>query len=149
MPSAFVYAGLFAVAFIAATLFPAQSEAALGALVVQQRYSVVLLIAVATAGNTLGSCTNWALGRGIERYRDRKWFPASRAQLERAQRWFHRCGRWTLLLSWMPVVGDALTVTAGVMGEPLLPFTLIVGTSKLVRYLVVVGAVQQWLAFGR
>jgi membrane protein YqaA with SNARE-associated domain len=136
-----VYGGLFVTAFLAATILPAQSEALLVGLIVSGRYSEAALIAVATVGNTLGAGVNWFLGYGIERFRDSRWFPVSQPQLERVQAWYHRWGRWTLLFSWLPIGGDALTVAAGVLREPLVPFLLIVGAGKLVRYLVVAAAV--------
>ncbi len=99
-----VYAGLFLVALAAATILPAQSEAALAGLLISG-YSPGLLIAVASLGNVLGSVMNWGLGRGIEHFRDRRWFPVRDAGLERAQHWYRRYGKWSLLLSWVPVVG--------------------------------------------
>ncbi|WP_281277308.1 MFS transporter [Hankyongella ginsenosidimutans] len=93
-----VYAGLFLAALAAATILPMQSEAALVGLLLAD-YSPWLLIAVASIGNVLGSVINWLLGRGIERFRDRPWFPASDAKLERAQRCYRRHGKWSLLLS--------------------------------------------------
>lgn len=102
-------------ALAAATVLPMQSEAVLAGLLIAD-YSPCLLIAVASIGNVLGSVVNWLLGRGIEGFRHRRWLPASNAGLERAQRWYHRYGKWTLLLSWVPIVGDPLTV-AGVMRE--------------------------------
>lgn len=128
--------GLFAVAFVAATILPAQSEAALVALLYAGNYSPWLLIAVAGAGNVLGAVVNWVLGRGIEHYRDRRWFPASQSQLDRATRWYQRWGRWSLLLSWLPIGGDALTVVAGVLREPLWSFILLVTIAKVGRYVV-------------
>ena len=126
-------AGLFAVAFVAATILPAQSEAALVGLQLAG-YPVVLLIVLATLGNTLGAVVNWALGRGVERFRDRRWFPVSAAALDRASGWYSRWGRWSLLLSWAPVGGDALTVAAGVLREPLWSFLLLVTIAKAGRY---------------
>jgi membrane protein YqaA with SNARE-associated domain len=131
------YLGLFASAFGAATLPPLQSEAVLSGLLVLGRHPVWALVAVATAGNTLGAVVNWVLGRYIERWRRKPWFPVGEDKLERAQRGYHRYGRWSLLLSWVPVVGDPLTVVAGVMREPLPSFVLIVAVAKLGRYLVV------------
>ena len=132
-----VYAGLFAIAFVAATVLPMQSEAALAGLLLSNSYSPAALIAVASIGNVLGSVVNWLLGRGIDRFRDRKWFPASRAQLDRAASWYHRYGRWTLLLSWAPIIGDPLTVVAGALREPLLSFVVLVAIAKIARYLAV------------
>lgn len=80
---------------------------------------------------------NWLMGRYIDHLRHKKWFPIGEAKLARAQRGYHRYGRWSLLLSWVPVIGDPLTVVAGEMREPLLSFMLIVTMAKLGRYLVV------------
>lgn len=133
------YVGLFLTAFGAATLLPLQSEAVLVGLLVQDTHPVWALLAVATTGNVLGSVVNWALGRYIERWRGRRWFPARADRLERAQRSYRRYGRWSLLLSWVPFIGDPLTVIAGVMREPLWSFVLIVLAAKASRYLVLAG----------
>jgi len=137
MPDTAVLGGLFSLAFVAATILPAQSEAALVAALVAGQWPPLLLVAVASAGNVLGAVVNWALGRGIARFRHRKWFPVGDKVLERATGWYHRWGRWSLLLSWAPLVGDALTVAAGVLREPLPSFLLLVAIAKTGRYLVV------------
>ena len=129
-----LYTGLFTVAFVAATVFPLQSEAALVALLLNGQQPVWALVAVASVGNVLGSVVNWLLGRGIERFADRRWFPASPAALARAQRAYQRWGKWSLLLSWAPFIGDPLTVVAGVLREPLPMFVLLVTLAKLGRY---------------
>ena len=141
-----VYAGLFLVAMGAATLLPLQSEALLVGLLAAQAQPVGLLIAVASVGNVLGSTVNWWLGRSMERFRDRRWFPVKEPALGRAQRWYRRYGRWTLLLSWMPVIGDALTLIAGVLRERLITFVLIVAIAKTARYLVVAALTLGWLS---
>mgnify|MGYP000332427053 CR=1 FL=1 len=69
------YGGLFLAALLAATLFPAQSEIGLATLIMSDKFSISLLIIVATIGNVLGSVVNWVLGRSIERFSDRRWFP--------------------------------------------------------------------------
>lgn len=132
--------GLFASAFGAATLLPLQSEAVLVGLLVLDPHSAWLLVAVATAGNVAGSVVNWGLGRTVELFQDRKWFPVGEAQRLRAQRIYHRYGRWSLLLSWVPVIGDPLTLVAGIMREPLVTFVGIVLLAKLGRYLVLATA---------
>jgi len=134
MISLAVYASLFGIAFIAATVFPLQSEAALIALLLGGQQPVWALIAVASVGNVLGSVVNWLLGRSLERFRDRRWFPASPAALERAQRAYQKWGKWSLLLSWAPFIGDPLTVVAGVLREPLPMFVLLVTMAKAGRY---------------
>lgn len=140
-----VYGGLFLLSFLAATIFPAQSEVGLAALILSQDYSLVLLIAVASAGNTLGSVVNWALGRGVERFRDKRWFPVKPDQLNRAIAWYRKYGRWSLLMSWAPFIGDPLTVVAGILREPILSFVLLVAIAKTVRYIVVAALTLQWL----
>lgn len=131
-----ILGGLFAISFVAATILPAQSEAALVGLLVAGTHSPPLLVGVASLGNVLGAVVNWALGRGIERFRDRRWFPVSPSMLDRATHWYRRWGRWSLLLSWAPFGGDALTVAAGVLREPMWSFVLLVTIAKTARYLV-------------
>ena len=132
------YAGLFLVALAAATVLPMSSEAALAAMLLAD-HSPWLVLVVASAGNTLGSAINWALGRAIDRYGSRRWFPASGAALDRAGRWYRRYGRWSLLLSWVPLIGDPITVAAGVLGERLPVFLALVAIAKVGRYLAVMG----------
>ncbi len=130
------YLILFLAAFGAATLLPLQSEAVLVGLLALGEHPAWVLVVVASAGNVLGSWVNWLLGRYIEHWRHKRWFPVSESQLERAQRAYHRYGRWTLLLSWTPIIGDPLTLVAGVMREPLWSFMLIVTIAKTARYMV-------------
>jgi len=138
-----VYAGLFLAALAAATILPMQSETLLVGLLLAG-YSPWLLITVASVGNVLGSVINWLLGRGIERFRHRPWFPASNARLERAQSWYRRYGQWSLLLSWAPIIGDPLTVVAGVLREPFSMFLLLVAVAKIGRYLVLAAITLNW-----
>ena len=127
---------LFLTALIAATVLPMQSEAVLVGLLLASQQPPWLLVLVATVGNVLGSVVNWWLGRGIERFRDRRWFPAGPDAMARAERWYRRHGRWSLLLSWVPVIGDPLTVVAGVLREPFPTFLLLVTVAKAGRYIV-------------
>jgi len=136
MEDALSLAGLFAVAFVAATILPAQSEAALVGLLVVAKQPPVLLVVVATVGNVLGAVTNWLLGRWVGRFRHRRWFPVGEPALDRATGWYRRWGRWSLLLSWAPMVGDALTVAAGTLREPFWSFLLLVTIAKAGRYVV-------------
>ena len=137
-----LYLSLFAMAFGAATILPLQSEAMLVGLLLAD-YPPLPVVAVAGAGNVLGSIVNWIIGRQIERFGGRRWFPVSRARLERARSWYRRYGRWSLLLSWVPVIGDPLTVVAGVMKEPLPIFVLLVTIAKMGRYLALMVLVLQ------
>ncbi len=140
MDAVFTLSGLFAIAFVAATILPAQSEGALVDLLVAGTHSPTLLVAVASLGNVLGAVVNWALGRGVERFRDRKWFPVSPSSLDRATGWYRKWGRWSLLLWWAPIGGDALTVAAGVLREPLWSFVVLVTIAKTARYIAIAAA---------
>ena len=132
-------AGLFLVAFSAATLLPGGSEAALLALDALGGRSTLTLLAVASAGNVLGAVANYWLGRGALRFQDRRWFPASPAALEKGRAWFARWGKWSVLLAWAPVIGDPITVAAGVMRMNFALFTLLVTLSKTLRYMALLG----------
>ncbi|GBD42508.1 Inner membrane protein YqaA [bacterium HR39] len=134
-------AAVFASAFLAATLLPVSSEGVLlGALALapEDGWWLVLL---ATLGNTLGACVNWAVGRGLLRLAERSRLRPDPARLARAQVWFRRCGPAILLLSWLPVVGDALTVAAGTLRMPLRLFVPPVALGKGLRYAALAGLV--------
>lgn len=139
-----VYLGLFAVAFVAATLLPAQSEAVLAGLIVRG-HAPWALVAVASVGNVLGSTVNWWLGRELTRFSDRRWFPVKPGALARAQAWYGRYGKWSLLLSWLPLIGDPLTLAAGVMREPLRTFLALVTVAKTLRYVVVAAVALRYV----
>jgi len=138
------YLGLFAVAGLAATILPAQSEIVLAGMVLSGRYDIPALIAVASAGNVLGSLVNWCLGRSIAHFENRPWFPVSREGVAKAEAWYRRYGRWSLLLSWVPVIGDPLTVVAGVLREPLPVFLALVTIAKVGRYIAVAALASRW-----
>ena len=134
-----MYLSLFISAFAAATILPAQSEALLAYQVSISPDAVVQLIAVATLGNVLGATFNWCLGRLTENLRAKKWFPVNEKQLQKAERFYGRYGRYSLLLSWVPIIGDPITIVAGILREPLLSFVLLVTIAKCARYVFVVG----------
>lgn len=139
------YSGLFLAAMGAATLLPMQSEAVLVGLLLTGQYKTWALLAVAITGNVLGSVLNWLLGRSIEHYRHKRWFPVSEARLEKAQHAYQRYGRWSLLLSWVPIIGDPITMIAGVLREPFWSFLLIVTLAKASRYLLLAALTLGWL----
>jgi membrane protein YqaA with SNARE-associated domain len=131
------YFYLFCSALIAATLFPLSSEALLSALL-YQHYSPLLLWLVATTGNTLGSCINWYLGKWCLHLQNRKWFPISVNQLTRAQTRFQKYGLASLLFAWVPIIGDPLTLLAGVMRVQFWKFLALVTIGKGLRYAAVI-----------
>jgi membrane protein YqaA with SNARE-associated domain len=144
MSAVAAYAGMFLSAFLAATILPVNSEIVFVGLLLAD-HSPLFVVIVASAGNVLGTAVNWLLGRGVERYHDRRWFPVSSPTLLRAQRWYRRYGRWSLLLSWTPILGDALTVAAGALREPFVTFLLLVTVAKAGRYAVLAATVTSVL----
>ena len=128
---------LFGSAFLAATILPFYSEVVLFALL-RQGGNPLLLVAFASLGNTLGAVVNWFMGLYLLHFQHRRWFYFKPEQIRKAQAWFHRYGFWTLLLAWLPVGGDALTLIAGIMRVPLWLFLLLVGSGKTLRYLSIV-----------
>ena len=137
------YLLLFASAFLAATILPFYSEVVLFTLL-REGGDPVALVAVATLGNTLGAVVNWALGRYLLHFQDRRWFYFSGQQIEKAQRWYGRYGFWSLLFAWLPIGGDALTLIAGIMKVRLWLFLLLVGSGKGLRYVSVV-FISDWV----
>jgi membrane protein YqaA with SNARE-associated domain len=141
------YLGLFLAAFLAATVLPLSSELVLSALLLSgEPPSTVILIA--TAGNVLGSLTNYALGYWMSLGLVQSGFIQQRFKLSRqafikAELRFKRYGTLSLLLAWVPVIGDPLTVIAGVLRIRLLWFLVLVTTGKLLRYLVISSLVLQ------
>lgn len=133
--------GLFLAAFAAATVVPAQSESVLVALLLAGDRPATLLLGVATAGNVLGAVVNWGLGRFLIRFVDRRWFPVTAQSLHKAQDRYARYGWPSLLLSWVPVIGDPITIAAGLMREPLWRFLIVVTAAKGGRYVVLVSGV--------
>jgi len=130
-----VYITLFAVSFLAATLLPLGSEA-LYLYDISQNYTLLLLWMVATVGNTLGSVVNYWLGLKGEAYLERKGH-LSVEKMDKARGYFSKYGGWTLLLSWVPIIGDPLTFIAGVLRYNFKWFALIVFVAKGLRYAVI------------
>lgn len=126
---------LFISAFGAATLLPLQSEAVLVGLLTQEKYSVFGLILIASLGNVLGSCVNWYLGLRIEQFKNRQWFPVSEVNMLKAEKIYQKYGFWSLFLSWVPIIGDPITLIAGLLKENFWRFLFIVALAKTGRYI--------------
>lgn len=140
--------GLAATAFLSATILPGSSEALLAALLLASPDRALGFFLAATLGNTAGAALNWWLGRYLNHYADRRWFPVSPARLARVSHWFTGYGAWLLLFSWVPIVGDPMTVAAGLFRMRFLPFIVLVGVGKAARYAGIIGmfaALEAWL----
>jgi membrane protein YqaA with SNARE-associated domain len=137
---------LFLTAFGAATILPGLSEVTFVTLLIEDPAVWPLLLAVASAGNTLGGAVNWLLGRFLIHWQDRKWFPVSRKRLDQASALFQKYGYPLLLLSWLPVIGDPITLAAGVLKARFWPFLLLVLLGKAARYGIIAWATLHGMA---
>lgn len=134
------YLALFGVSFLAATIIPLGSEWLLAAMVISGS-NIPFSIAVASSGNYLGGVTTYLIGLYGGVFLIRKVLKVSAEKEEKARRAYERYGTWTLLFSWLPVVGDPLCLAGGMMKTGFLRFSLLVITGKLARYSLVA-----WLA---
>ena len=121
-------AALFLAAFVSATVLPANSEIVLVAVLKAHPERAFAAIALATLGNTLGGLTTYGIGRLL---------PRRKPHAERTVALLRRYGAWSLLLSWVPIVGDALCAAAGWLRVPFWPSLLAIAVGKLARYLAV------------
>ena len=132
-----IYLSLFAISFLAATILPFSSELTLAGLMATSSYDNSLLLIVASLGNVLGSVVNWILGFYSRNLAKKKWFPFKDEQIERSSKWFNKFGRWSLLFSWVPIIGDPLTLAAGLLRVKFVEFLILVTIGKVSRYLVI------------
>ena len=132
-----IYLSLFSISFLAATILPLSSELMLAGLIATSNYDSLLLLIVASFGNVLGSVFNWALGFYSRNLEKKKWFPFKEKQIERSSRWFNKFGRWSLLFAWVPIIGDPLTLVAGLLRVKFIEFLILVTIGKVSRYFVI------------
>ena len=134
--AAYGYPALFALSFLASTLLPLGSEWLLVAMLIQ-RHDPLAAVAVATVGNYFGACTSYAIGLYGGDFLIRKLLRIGDAERNRAERFFGRYGSWSLLLSWLPIIGDPLCLVGGVLKIPFSRFSLLVSSGKAIRYATV------------
>ena len=132
-----IYLSLFIISFLAATILPFSSELTLAGLVSTSNYNNLLLLIVASLGNILGSVVNWILGFYSRNLSTKRWFPFKDKQIEKSSKWFNKFGRWSLLFAWVPIIGDPLTLAAGLLRVKFIEFLILVTIGKVSRYLVI------------
>lgn len=129
------YAGLFIASFLAATILPLSSEVVLVSLLAGN-YNPTISISLATAGNVLGSCVNYAIGMWGSIFFKRKVLRISHNEFEKAKQRFTKYGVISLLFAWVPIIGDPLTVAAGALKIHIALFLMLVTIGKLIRYMI-------------
>ena len=132
-----IYLSLFFISFLAATILPFSSELTLAGLISTSNYDNLLLLVFASFGNVLGSVFNWGLGFYARNLTIKKWFPFKETQIERSSKWFSKFGKWSLLFAWVPIIGDPLTLVAGLLRVRFLDFIILVAIGKVSRYLII------------
>ena len=132
-----IYLSLFIISFLAATILPFSSELTLAGLVATSNYDNLLLLIVASLGNVLGSAVNWILGFYSRNLSKKNWFLFKDEQIKKSSKWFNKFGKWSLLFAWVPIVGDPLTLAAGLLRVKFVEFLILVTIGKVSRYLVI------------
>ena len=132
-----IYLSLFFISFLAATIIPFSSELTLAGLISTSNYNNLLLLITTSFGNVLGSVVNWTLGFYSRNLTTKKWFPFKDNQIENSSKWFRKFGKWSLLFAWVPIIGDPLTLVAGLLRVRFFDFVILVAIGKVSRYLVV------------
>ena len=145
MNSLEAYTSLFIFSFLSSTILPGHSEITLTTLIMLEKYSQFLLIFFASFGNILGSVINWYLGFYITKFVNKSWFPFKKKQLDKASLWYLKYGKWSLFFSWVPIIGDPLTIVAGIFRVPLVIFITIVSISKVLRYIFIANVALKFL----
>ena len=134
------YLGLFLASFLAATILPFSSEVVLGVLL-SHDFSPYVTVFVATAGNVLGSVLNYGLGVWGSQILLNKLLGISNLEMGKAENRFKKYGVFSLLFAWVPIIGDPLTVAAGILKINFVLFLLLVTVGKFLRYVFVAWAV--------
>ncbi len=128
------YPGLFLVSFLASTILPFGSEGIV-VLLVSRGFDFFTVVLVASVGNFLGACTSYYLGLKGRNYIN--YLRISQEDIEKAENIFSKYGYYALLFTWLPLIGDALTVVSGLLRFKFSIFAIFVFAGKFMRYLIV------------
>ena len=132
-----IYISLFLISLLAATILPFSSEVTLATLIASSNYNNLSLLIFASLGNILGSVVNWVLGFYSRNLATKRWFPFKDKQIKKSSSWFNRFGKWSLLFAWFPIIGDPLTLAAGLLRVKFIEFLILVTIGKVSRYIVI------------
>jgi membrane protein YqaA with SNARE-associated domain len=137
------YAGLFLASFLASTILPFGSEGLL-VLLIYKKFNIPALVFVASVDNFLGACTSYYIGlkgRGfVEKY-----LRFDPKEIEKVEKIFSKYGSIVLLFTWLPFIGDAITVASGILRIKFWIFSILVFTGKFIRYLTIAYSVTVFM----
>lgn len=142
------YFALFMTSLVAGTLLPflpASSEMAMGGLLAAGSGVPALLVAAAIMGNFMGASLNYLVGWNFARFSGQRWFPISPDALHKTTEWFRHYGIWLLLMCWLPMAGDAITVVAGLLRADLRLFLILTASGKAFGHIAVASGVS-WIS---
>ncbi len=129
------YVGLFISSFLASTILPFGSEGIV-VLLVSRGFNAMVVVMVASIGNFFGACTSYYLGFMGRGYME-KYLRFDQHDLETAEKYFSKYGSYVLLFTWVPLIGDAITVTGGLLRLKFTTFAILVFVGKFLRYFAV------------
>jgi membrane protein YqaA with SNARE-associated domain len=132
-----IYLSLFTLSLMVATIIPFASEGLLVSAILANKYNIWLLLISASLGNILGSVINWICGYYFTHLIKKKWIPINQKQIDKASSYFSKYGKWSLLFSWVPFIGDPITFVAGTLKYSFLSFLILVSIGKIGRYITV------------
>ena len=132
-----IYFSLFIFCLSLGTFFPFASETFLATQLLSEKYNVFLLIFFASLGNILGSVISWLFGYFVNFFIKKPWFPINNYLLQKGTAIFKKYGKWSLLLSWVPFIGDPIAFAAGILKYNILFFLIFVSIGKVARYLLI------------
>ena len=133
-----IYISLFIFCLTLGTFFPFASETYLITLLLSEKYNVVLLLLLASVGNILGSVISWIFGYFVNYFINKPWFPINKYLLQKANSIFDKYGKWSLLLSWVPFIGDPIAFVAGSLRYKFILFIIFISVGKFGRYLIII-----------
>ena len=119
------------------TFFPFASETYLSTLLLSNKYNPFLLLIFASTGNILGSVISWICGYFVNFFIKKSWFPVNKYLFQKAKDIFKKYGKWSLLFSWVPIIGDPIAFAAGTVKYNITFFLIFVSIGKIARYLII------------
>ena len=131
-----IYISLFIFCLTLGTFFPFASETYLVTLLLSEKHNVLLLLFFASLGNIIGCVISWIFGYFVNYFINKPWFPINTYLLKKATNIFKKYGKWSLLLSWVPFIGDPIAFVAGTFRYNILFFLIFVSIGKVARYLL-------------
>ena len=133
-----IYFSLFIFCLSLGTFFPFASESYLASLLISEKYNVILLLVFASLGNILGSVISWLFGYFMNYFIQKPWFPLNKYLFQKASNIFKKYGKWSLLLSWVPIIGDPIAFAAGALRYNFILFIIFISIGKFGRYFLII-----------